>query len=131
MKTEENNKLIAQFMGEDINKKGTGLYPHSIESGISRVSIPFNYHNSWNWLMPVVQKIEEEHNYFSKLECIGIGIYDFSFNQHQFQDPDELELPEGILVRTDERVSGFITAKFEAMYIAVTEYIKWYNENDK
>ncbi|MCP3682375.1 MAG: hypothetical protein GY861_06755 [bacterium] len=39
----ENNKLIAEFMGKEI-------YQHYHES---------NYHSSWNWLMPVVDKIED------------------------------------------------------------------------
>ncbi len=37
------NKLIAEFMGKEI-------YQHYHES---------NYHSSWNWLMPVVDKIED------------------------------------------------------------------------
>lgn len=64
MTTEENNKLIAQFMGADINPRGTGLYPHSIDSGITRVSIPFMYHRRLDWLMPVLEKISSLGYYF-------------------------------------------------------------------
>lgn len=53
----KDNRLIAEFMGEDINSKGTGLYLHSVDSGIARLSIPFNYHQRPDWLMPVVEKI--------------------------------------------------------------------------
>ena len=42
MNTQENNKMIAEFMGKEI-------YQHYHES---------NYHCSWDWLMPVVEKIE-------------------------------------------------------------------------
>ena len=42
MNTQENNKMIAEFMGKEI-------YQHYHES---------NYHSSWDWLMPVVEKIE-------------------------------------------------------------------------
>ena len=38
--TKENNKLIAQFMGKEI-------YQKHHES---------NYHTSWDWLMPVIEK---------------------------------------------------------------------------
>lgn len=39
----ENNKLIAEFMGWD--------------NGI----IELKFHASWDWLMPVVEKIEQVH----------------------------------------------------------------------
>jgi hypothetical protein len=42
MNTQENNKMIAEFMGKEI-------YQHYHES---------NYHCSWDWLMPVVEKID-------------------------------------------------------------------------
>jgi len=43
----ENNKLIAEFMGKEI-------YQHYHES---------NYHSSWDWLMPVIRKINEVSEY--------------------------------------------------------------------
>jgi hypothetical protein len=43
--TEESNKLIAEFMGFDIDKRN----PNTIL-----------YHSDWNWLMEVVEKIESK-----------------------------------------------------------------------
>lgn len=42
---QENNKLIAEFMGLDIPKRN----PNTIL-----------YHSDWNWLMEVVEKIESK-----------------------------------------------------------------------
>ena len=42
---EKNNKLIAEFMGKEIYQK----YHES------------NYHSSWDWLMPVIDKCYQEH----------------------------------------------------------------------
>ena len=42
----ENNKLIAEFMGMDTNWVAKST------------DDTYNYHESWDWLMPVISKIE-------------------------------------------------------------------------
>ena len=53
------NKLIAEFMGAFFDDNGMtricGQY------GLERVNdLSLKYHTSWDWLMPVVEKIEIE-----------------------------------------------------------------------
>lgn len=45
MKTTENNKLIAEFMGVKLDNEFW--------------SANFQYYTSWDWLMPVMKKIED------------------------------------------------------------------------
>ncbi len=45
--TTENNKLIAEFMGLNIDR---GVQSDYMEHELK-------YHESWNWLIPVVQKL--------------------------------------------------------------------------
>jgi hypothetical protein len=64
MNTEDNNKLIAEFMG----------YPNISNDEDKRDYLEdyVKYHKSWDWLMPVVDKIE---NYLS--DNVGkVGYFD-------------------------------------------------------
>tara|TARA_R110001606_G_scaffold375719_1_gene534096 strand:- start:92 stop:388 length:297 start_codon:yes stop_codon:yes gene_type:complete len=60
MSNQENNKLIAEFMGLAPNECGvyqTKRGPYHLEN--------LSYHLSWDWLMPVIQKCligEAEHS---------------------------------------------------------------------
>ena len=53
------NRLIAEFMGMEFGDDGTMCY----DDGSNEV-VPIEelaYHTSWDWLMPVVQKIRDEN----------------------------------------------------------------------
>ena len=56
MKTIENNKLIAEFMGlieSSIDKK---YWTEKTKEGIGKGElVELKYHTSWDWLMPVVE----------------------------------------------------------------------------
>ena len=45
----EDNKLIAEFM--DLKSTGLSIYKPS----------EYKYHTSWDWLMPVIEKIQDKH----------------------------------------------------------------------
>ena len=53
MNTTNNNKLIAEFMG--ITPNEAGVYHVSKHKGYDVENL--NYHTSWDWLMPVLKKI--------------------------------------------------------------------------
>jgi len=93
MNIEENNKLIAEFMA------GYEVETHHNQ-----------YHQSWNELMPVVEKINTIEN------------YRFSVKIHYCLSRVETDLLELI---SDEQGNDTI----EATYKAVVEFIKWYNKN--
>lgn len=73
--------------------------------------IEFNYHNDWNSLMEVVEKIESL-NYSTEFNFIpnyGHGLKIFSGGA------------EVIKLK-------FYPTKIEAMYKAIIDFIKWYNK---
>lgn len=55
MNTQENNQLIAEFMGWDINSPST--FPIDLHQEDSlQGHWELKFHTSWDWLMPVVEK---------------------------------------------------------------------------
>jgi hypothetical protein len=129
----EGNKLIAEFMGmkkghPDPNERRwendwfESLNPGGgeFESGNRHKYLFFD--SEWNWLMPVVEKIESM-KYF--------------FNSAPFIDDETGELTGeyfcAILFKTTNLNCGhFIdvtgcSSKIEATWKAVVEFIKWYN----
>ena len=107
----QNNKLIAIFMGgvtSDMNNK--------IVSDIKNIWLPIHgicnyttleigngkllqYHKSWDWLIPVINKIYSSDDYIKYKDSLG-----------QFSD--------GIFINT---------SYIESTYDDVIDYIKWYN----
>jgi hypothetical protein len=113
MKTD--NELIAEFMGIPYRKE---YGPFSGEE-YTAVKLTKNanwliahYNKSWDWLMPVVEKIEDENpgTYFRiyRKKCI-------------------VRTMKSLIVFQKE-VSA---TRIEAVYKAVVEFIKWWNENKK
>jgi hypothetical protein len=62
MNTRENNKLIAEFMGLETQRMDTDGYHVLYENPITgdyEGEGHLDYDESWDWLMPVVKKIEQ------------------------------------------------------------------------
>ena len=91
------NKLIAKFMGIE-------SYPfraHTMfifEEDNHRTEIDLHYHDSWNWLMPVVEKCYNTKE---------------SYNLHK-------DIEDAFIDKFDDRL--------KAVYLSVVSFIKSYNE---
>ena len=117
MNTLENNKLIAEFMEVPTmsNDNGTVYCPIDEYTGETLFlvnTIDFKYNTSWDWLMPVVEKIE------------GIGasvIIGRFFCEIKYIDALNQEK------QFEVRIASGI--KINAVTSAVVNFIKWYNEN--
>lgn len=112
----ENNKLIAEFIGlteqKDSSKRFLGQWfdNEGIINGQRNVYLLF--HNSWNWLMPVIDKLENQ----------GVEItIGRMFCEIKYQDVFNKDKHFDIRI-----VSG---VKINAVNGAIVELIKWYNQN--
>lgn len=107
------NKLIAEFNG----KGNYSYYGHSIEL-YGTPHYPKNkikYHISWDWLMPVVEKIIKEY------------MTDY-YNEYDMGIPNSYYVAIG----SDGKYSSQGISKnslIEATWLSVIEFIKWYNKN--
>lgn len=111
MNHEEENKLIAEFM--ELKRYWDGrygwIYPNPVqgERGSVLGDKGLKYHSSWEWLMPVIEKIEKA-NYGFKMCRKVVEIY--------FDDSKEVILT----VKENSRLNS--------LHKAVVEFIKWYNQ---
>ena len=108
----EGNKLIAKFFTEE------KLFNHSIIlHGFSEDNDLFfdsqlKFHSSWNWLMPVVLKINTMDN--------------FDYSVKIFTMDCQIENSKGeIIVRCECKYNP--DELINSVWEAVVEFIKWYN----
>lgn len=113
-KVEENNKLIAEFMGAKWYKNYMGD-PPSWKGGDNSIShlldnaVNLEFHTSWDWLMPVLIKIETL-GYNWKLEC----------NNNEESSPTYK-----CKIGNFDAISGICA--LDAVWGAIVEFIKMYN----
>lgn len=145
MTIQEQNRIIANFMGGEvrevvrINDKVTMAWCGHIAKQWRKEKLGINvgdailenqleFHSDWNWLMPVVEKIEsiydDHHGYFGvhihSNCCVIQGTY-----LHRALD----EPLYGAVYISD--INALLPTKIESTYYAVVQFIKWYNSNLK
>lgn len=112
MKTEENNKLIASFLGWEKDTEDSYILPDNLSDPFYKIDTRYilEFDTDWNWLMEVVDKIESLGYGFN----ITIG------------DATVLQNHSAIYSTLIYRIDG--TKKLEAVYKTCVEFIKWYNQ---
>lgn len=125
----DDNELIAEFMGLTWTKKSMVNYPNGHEDwdielpGHFRImkyglrdhlfsKLPIFYHESWHWIMPVVEKIEtlDHYRYGFTIDPHGVMCLDYALN-------------EKVLFQVDQQEGD---SKIRIVYESVLEFIKMY-----
>ena len=125
----ENNKIIAEFLDwefDDLSETFETPFlklvdPHAFgdeQYSCKLQDFELEFHSDWNWLMRVVEKIE---NLQDENNC---AIYNVQIEQ-SFTEIIDNHTYETIIYNIDA------DSKIEAVYNTVIEFIKWYNEQNK
>lgn len=125
----EGNKLISVFMEVDFSipySYGPGRYCEFTEELL-------NYHGSWDWLMPVIDKIENigeidpdtgDNNYNFEI-CKRFVRVIYGWDKYVYND-------DGTFKDYDSSFKDYRYViwgnRLTAVWQAVVEFIKWYNE---
>ena len=112
----ENNKLIAEFLGYSQPHPDYPNTTYWYKKDCQPLTILL-FHSDWNWLMRVVEKIE---NLQDENNC---AIYNVQIEQCF------VEIIENHT--SDTIISTDANSKLEAVYNACVEFIKWYNQQSK
>jgi hypothetical protein len=109
---EENNKLIAEFLGYTQPHPDYPCATYWYKKDESPLTL-LSFDSDCNWLMEVVEKIE---SFVDKNKCAK---YNFTIEQSFVEIIDNNT--SDIVVEIDR------DTKIEAVYNACVEFIKWYN----
>lgn len=101
------NRLIAVFMGKTLSNSGLGIVAPA------GFDLFFSYHTSWDWLMPVVEKIENlsPRGYRFTISSTFVRIHTCKNGSGD----------------SDEYNCTVFEGKLNCTWHAVVEFIKWYN----
>jgi hypothetical protein len=128
MNIKESNKLIAEFMGAHsrVSDKYGELFRFDNRGGeYGENALPIRYHQSWDWLMPVVDKIDTMD--LSNIQaCINGTLGKPTGASMIMYDDRSYICVDGVgtllnVFNTNNRLSN--------TYECVVEFIKWYNKN--
>ncbi len=106
----ESNKLIAEFMGGKYVPDNEHVFSHFIIDGVVRPPSYVRYNSSWDWLMIVVERINDLNN-----------VVEIHENHVRVVNNERSE----VLV---DVVAG---SMFEAIYQSVVEFIVWHKQKEK
>jgi len=132
----EGNKLIAEFMGatlflerwrvQDENRKYTVEQPLANFLLMAK-NEELKFHTSWDWLMPVVEKIVK-YVYEEEEQDGGFGKVIVKHRPHP-RTFGMISQEEKFMVRFNRCAMYDADTLIEATWLAVIDFIKWYNQN--
>ena len=123
------NKLIAQFIDLKINDEDYNIVPKNMFNDfVTNVMKEcdwdtLEFHESWDWLMPVVEKIESLKPNNWNVKCVIFGYKSLII----VSDPQKGGQWNSLITEYDEKYKNH--TKLEKTYTAVIEFITWYNRN--
>lgn len=115
MNTTENNKIIVDFLQWEKEEFKLTMYYYTIDGCTDEEGLKF--HNDWNWLIQVVEKIESQNFENEAKDCISFMVKIIN-TSCQIID----------IFKDRFQIQTFGNTKIEAVYQAVVVFIEWYNK---
>lgn len=115
LSVEEGNKLIAEFMGMEEVMSTAKWKQYGL------------YHSSWDWLMPVIEKIEYLNTEF--IERVWVSINGRDCGMWTYFDVSEILRSKG--ETGNYKTKHTAETKIKAVWLAVVEFITWLNQQPK
>lgn len=129
LSVEGSNGLIALFM--ELEQDLESFRHVFLVNGYWLPKSKLKYHTSWDWLMPVVEKIES----LCMWVTIGSDKVDIYWNGGIPVSMPNLTSFDDICVTFDcewsKHAKPDASSKIEAVWKAVVRFIKWFNEQNK
>lgn len=116
MTTEEKNRLIAEFMGAELINSCWHIPGRDMAIHETRYPQCLLYHSSWDWLMPV----------FDKIQTIENGRFKFDIDPWLIRLVDYKEFVTKDVFELVCDSEGSLIYRF---YYAVVTFIEWYNKH--
>ena len=121
---EENNRIIAEFMGYTLNENNE--YPIeyiTVQGHWDTCPIQdLNYHESWDWLIPVVEKIESIRDSYHGRFGVYISSNSCTIQSTNFRPDKPISNPPHYY---DNLV---LNNKIESTYYSIINFINFYNK---
>ena len=121
---EENNRIIAEFMGYTLNENNE--YPIeyiTVQGHWDTCPIQdLNYHKSWDWLIPVVEKIESIRDSYHGRFGVYINSNSCTIQSTNFR-------PDKPISNPPHYYDNFVlNNKIESTYYSIINFINFYNK---
>lgn len=119
----EGNRLIAEFMGATIDQYNNVRFVLPADGiGLAGCGLhACRYHSSWDWLMPVVEKIEKFDEGVCSVFIAGTDC-DIAFSSKYNKDGEDYDAPNFRKSSED---------KMKSTWQAVVQFVQWYNTPKK
>ena len=115
----EGNEKIKNFMGKEFMDKN--IFINRLPKDVIQYSENYKlFHNSWDWLMLVVEEIE-------KLDLID----EFNIRYDSVAKGNWVQITPAFKDSFNIITTEVYEKKIDAIYVAIIHFIEWYNQNIK
>ena len=112
--TESMNRVIAEFMGLEKCQRCVDDCGHYKYSGAYFTPAEMSYNCSWDWLMPVYNKVNQFY---------------INHNSNENKTADE-KYDIDLMIKLHKNVMGYLaTGNIEWTHAAIYNFITWYNQH--